>query len=475
MPSIPVNFGPDSGPARSSNVLAGGLVNCFVESVPNGKTPWSVYACPGIKVFANTGNSQGCRGWLRVSESLTYVVFGEKVYKLTAGGASSVVGTIPGTDYVSMAHNKAAPVEIAIVSEGKRYLMVNDDIDEIADADLPQGAIDVVYLDGYFVFAYPDGVMYSSAINDGTAYNALDFAEAEQKSDRSRALGVLSDRLANFGENSIEFWYNDGGAEGFPFTVQAGATINRGILAKNCWTEFDNSIAWIDNRGDVVRGESTIARSISTDPVTDAIRATIAKQEQSKIVVSVWHFGRHEILQLWSPDWCWCYDASTQKWFQRQSQDRDTWAGRYVFTAYNRTLVADAQTGILYEQDEGTFDESGKQRIVNVVSNVVYNGVDRVRHDSLYLDIETGVGNAEDTDPEDVTPEIIVSWSDDGGHTFRGYVEASIGEQGKYQTRVKLNRLGTSGIHGRSYRVTFSAARKFALIGAMADVTVLRP
>ena len=454
--------------------MAGGLVNCFVESVPNSKTPWAVYACPGLKVFSSVGNASGCRGWLRVSESILYAVFGETMYRISAGGASTAVGTITGTDYVAMAYNKAAIVEVAIVSEGKRYLMVDDSISEIADADLPQGAIDVVYLDGYFVFAYSDGVMYASAINDGTQYNALDFAEAEQKSDRSRAVGVLGDRLVNFGENSIEFWYNDAAAEGFPFVAQAGATISRGILARNCWAEFDNSIAWIDNRGDVVRGESTIARSISTDPVTDAIRSAIEAQTQTQIVVSVWHFGRHEILQLWHPDWCWCYDASTQKWFSRKSQDRDTWAGRYVFGAYNRTLAADAQTGLIYEQASTIEDENGKQRIVNCVSNVIYSGVSRVRHNSLYLDVETGVGNAEDTDSEDVNPEVIVSWTDDGGHTFTGYRQVSIGEQGKYKHRVKINRLGTSGIQGRSYRVTCSAAVKFALVGAMADVTELR-
>jgi hypothetical protein len=471
---VPVNFGPDSGPARSSNVLAGSLVNCFVESAPNAKTPWAVYACPGLKEFSNTGNSSGCRGFLGVSESVLYAVFGETVYRFAAGGASTPVGTVVGTDYVRMAYNKAAPVEVAIVSEGKRYLMVSDVITEIADADLPQGAIDVAYLDGYFVFGYPDGLMYSSAINDGTSYSALDFTEAEAKPDRARALGVLGDRLVNFGANSVEFFYNDAAAEGFPFAPQGGALIDRGILDKSCWSDFDNSVAWIDDKGLVVRGEGTIAKTFGTYPVHKDIQDLIAKQETAKIAVSTWSFAGHDVFQIWSPEWCWCFDASSQMWFRRESQDRDTWAGRFVFRAFNKTLVADAQIGLLYEQREDTDDENGKARIIELTSNYVYSGASRIRHNSLVLDIETGVGNAEDVDGEGVTPECVVSWSDDGGKSFDGHRQVSIGRQGKYRERVKLNRLGTSGVHGRVYRVRFSAARPFTLIGALADVDVLR-
>lgn len=472
MPEIPVNFGPDSGPARSSNVLAGGLVNCFVESVPNGKTPYAIYAAPGLKSFCNTSNASGCRGFLHVSDSIIYAVFGETLYKINPGGIATSIGTITGTDNVSMAFNKASPVEVAIVANNKRYLMASDVITEIADADLPQGAIDVVYLDGYFVFGYSNGLMYSSAINDGTSYNALDFAEAEQKADKLVALGVLSDRLVAFGADSIEFWYNDGGTEGFPFSVQPGATINRGILGKKCWAEFDNSVAWIDNNGDVVRGESTIARSISTDPVTDAIETTIKKQEQSKIVMSTWSFGRHEMLQIWSPDWCWVYDASTQKWFSRKSQDRDTWAGKFVHNSFNKTLAYDEASGLIYEQDKDTHDENGKARIVSVPSNCIYSGASRVIHWALWLDIETGVGNAEDTDSEDVTPEITLRWTDDGGHSWAGYETESIGAQGDYRKRVKFNKLGSSYMQGRFYQVDFSAARPFTLLGGLTRVTV---
>lgn len=77
-------------------------------------------------------------------------------------------------------------------------------------------------------------------------------------------------------------------------------------------------------------------------------------------------------------------------------------------------------------------------------------------------------------DPE-YNPEIMLTWSDDGGKTWRGYRQYSVGKQGKYRTRIKATRLGASGRRGRAYRIEFSAARPFALIGALVDVDELRP
>lgn len=474
MPETPVNFGPDSGPARSTNASAGGLINCFVESAPNAKTEFSVYSTPGLTAFGTLeGATGGVRGGIAIGNSTFFVVAGETLYSVASGGNATSIGTITGTDNVVMAYNKADPFEIAIAADGKEYLYSDGSVAEIADADLPSSSIGVAYLDGYFVWLYADGVMYHSDINDGTAYNALNFAEAEAKPDAARAIGVVGDRLAVFGVESVEFFYNAGNAEGFVFSPQPGALIDRGILAKNCWANFDNSIAWIDQNGIVVRGEGTIARTIGSYPVHFDIQDTIDRQEQSEIVVTTWSFAGHEILQIWSERWCWCYDASTQKWFKRESQDSNTWKGRHIFRVFNKLIVGSATAGTLYEQSDATYDEDGDQLIRTMYSNYLYSNASRVRHDALYLDIETGVGLSEASESEDLNPEIIISWSDDGGRSYVGNRQIGIGAQGEYSTRVVARRLGTSSIQGRVYKVSFTSSRPFTLVGALADVEVL--
>ncbi|MCP4410184.1 MAG: hypothetical protein GY807_21065 [Gammaproteobacteria bacterium] len=471
MPIVPVQFGPDSGPARSTNASAGGLENCFAEVAPDSKTPFTIYSTPGLLEFADTGNSLGCRGGVVVNEETFYVVFGETLYKITSGGAVTTIGTLTGTDNVSMAYNKASPFEVAIAANGMAYILSSDVITAIADGDLDPNPIAVTYLDGYFVWYYATGNMQQSAINDGTSYGALEFANAEARQDKSRAGGVLADRLINFGASSVEFFYNAAPPEGFSFAPQPGATINRGILGRFCWAEFDNSVSWIDQNGKVVRSEGTIGRVISTPQIELDIQAAITAQQQTDIVVSTWTIAGHEMLQIWAPEWCWIYDASIQKWFRRKSQDRDTWAGKHVFHVFDKTIVGDAEDGILHEQSDNAYGESGKRLIRSMVSNYVDAGPGRVRHNALFIDIETGVGDAEDTDAEDVNPEIIVSWSDDGGHTYTGNRQISIGEQGDYNLRLRINRLGMSRDKGRVYKIDFSAARPYAFLGAYADVT----
>ena len=471
MVMVPVQFGPDSGPARVTNVSAGGLVNTFIEAAPDGKVPYAVYSVPGLSLFSDTTASSGCRGGIQTDENTLYVLFGETLYKINTGGTATSIGTITGTDNASMAYNKASPVEVAIAAGGKRYILQSDVITEIADSDLPQNPISVTFLDGYFVWFYGNGEMYQSGINTGTAYDALDFAEAEARQDATRAGGILADRLVNFGESSIEFFYNAANAEGFVFDPQPGAQINRGILAAFCWAEFDNSLAWIDQNGIVVRGEGTIARVIGTPQVHKDIKASIEAQSTSEIFVSTWAFSGHEMLQIWSPTWCWVYDASTQVWFRRESQDRTTSAAKCMFRVFNRTLAGDGADGVLLEQDDGTYNENGKQLIRELVSNYVEAGPGRIKHNALFIDIETGVGNAEDADEENVNPEVIVSWSDDGGKTFHGYKQVAIGVQGDYQRRIRINRLGISEDKGRVYRLAFSAARPFTVLAAYADVT----
>jgi hypothetical protein len=63
----------------------------------------------------------------------------------------------------------------------------------------------------------------------------------------------------------------------------------------------------------------------------------------------------------------------------------------------------------------------------------------RVRHKSLQIDFETGVGvyTGQGSDPQ-----AMLRWSDDGGRTWSNTHTKTIGAIGNYKTRVKFDRLG---------------------------------
>ncbi len=67
--------------------------------------------------------------------------------------------------------------------------------------------------------------------------------------------------------------------------------------------------------------------------------------------------------------------------------------------------------------------------------------------------METGVGNG---DVED--PQIILQYSNDGGHTWSNERWKSMGKIGEYGKRIRWNRLGSS--RNRIFRILISDPAK---------------
>lgn len=85
----------------------------------------------------------------------------------------------------------------------------------------------------------------------------------------------------------------------------------------------------------------------------------------------------------------------------------------------------------------------------------------RERHRELTIDLETGVGLSTGQGSD---PQIMVRWSDDGGHTWSNEHMVGIGAMGAYGTRAVLRRLGDA--RDRIYEVSGTDPVKIALIDA---------
>jgi hypothetical protein len=69
-------------------------------------------------------------------------------------------------------------------------------------------------------------------------------------------------------------------------------------------------------------------------------------------------------------------------------------------------------------------------------------------------------------------PQLMLRWSDDGGHTWNGERQASMGRIGQYGTRVIFRRLGmTVKLRDRVYEISGTDPVKVAIMGAELQIS----
>ncbi len=465
--NIPFTFGPNSSAGRSRFANDGRLINAYVEPVTDGKggTRYAIHADPGLDSFADTGEDN-LRGAFKIN-SVLYVVAGEELFKVTAGGAvSDSLGTIAGDKPVIVAvnANTTAP-QAVIVADNTVYELQADVLQEYQDADLGTGIHSVDFLDGYFILGLRSGIFQLTGSND-TSINALDFAEAEGRPDAGVRIKVHERRMWYFGTETTEVWVNTGNAT-FPLERDS-AFIETGCLSKHSVVTFDNTIAFVDNRARVVKFNGYTPNVISTPEVERDINRTKRAQRSDEIEGFTWFDAGHEFYVLSGPDWTWVYDAANQLWHQKKSHLSDRWIGRGYINAFDKHLVGSYEDGILYEMSHDYKDENASPLIMDLRSPVIGPWPARVSWLEIAVDMEMGVGNSDDADPM-----VMVSWSDDAGATFSVERFKSLGATGVYSKSVRCHGCGMSDRRGRVIRLQVSAAVNRVVIQGAAVVEVM--
>jgi hypothetical protein len=457
--------------ARSVNAADARMVNLFPEIVPEaGKEPAFLNRAPGLKLEVAVGNGP-IRG-LWVLAGNMYVVSGSQLYKVTPAYVVTLIGTVSGTSSpVSMADN-GTQLFVACNGPSFIYNSLTNVFQQITDTDFP-GAVTVGYLDGYFVFNEPNSQkIWVTALLEGTLVDPLDFASAEGSPDGVVGIIVDHGQLWVYGTNSIEVWYNSGNAD-FPFSRIQGAFNELGCAAAYSLAKMDNGLFWLgkDARGQgmVYRANGYSGQRISTHAIewhiqqygdlSDAIGYTYQQDGHSFYV-----------LIFPSADTTWVYDVATQAWHERAGfANGDFTRHRSNCQAFfgTKVMVGDYQNGNVYSFDLDDYSDNGSiQKWLRSWRALPtgQNNLKRTAHHSLQLDCESGVGLnlGQGSDPE-----VMLRWSDDGGHTWSNEHWVSIGKIGEYYRRAIWRRLGmTLKLRDRVYEVSGTDPVKIAIMGA---------
>lgn len=451
MPQIA--FGTGSYTHESKPLSAQRMVNNYLEPAPPAaKTPAAVVSCFGIKDYLAFG--AGPMRGAEIVNNIAYVVSGQKLFSVTAGGTLTDLGVIPGFGPVFIDGDGS---HVMVTVNGPSYLWNGATTAQIADSDFP-GYQWVAFLDGYMVGGPGDGRVYvNHTAFDPTNWDALDFASAEAAPD-DVVVGIVDHReLFLFGRTTTEVWYNSGDPA-FPLSRTASGFMEIGCTSKYGPAKIDNSIFFPATDGTVRRVNGYTPVRVSQTAMEQAI-AKYAVQEPAG---DTWIENGHSMYGLTYNEATWVYDISTQLWHERQSYGLNNWRAAFVIRGNNRTYVGDRTSNKLGLLDGGTFTEWGQPLVASCTSPAIANGTEYIQHASLELVFEQGVGTLSG---QGVDPKVMVQFSDDGGRTWSSEIWRSLGRTGDFLRTALINRLGQS--YDRVYRYSISDPVRRTLIAAI--------
>jgi hypothetical protein len=458
---------------RSVNAADARMVNLFPEIIPEGGLePAFLNRAPGLRRLATIGNGPIRGLWDFAPDSDTaFVVSGNQFFKIDTNYTATLLGTVAGTGPVSIADNGN---QVFIAANGPSYIYNNTTnvFQQITDPDFP-GAVSVGYLDGYFVFNEPNSQrIWITSLLDGLSVDPLDFVSAEGAPDDVTGLIVDHREVWVLGTNSVEVWYNAGTSD-FPLQRIQGAFNEIGCISPYSLAKLDNGVFWLGSdargKGIVYRANGYTGTRISThavewqiqqyDDITDAFGYTYQQDGHAFYV-----------LIFPSANTTWVYDVATQAWHERAGFANGEFTrhrSNCQMAFNNEIVVGDFENGNIYAFDLEDYSDNGQiQKWLRTWRALPtgQNNFKRTAQHSLQLNCEAGVGlNL----GQGSNPQVMLRWSDDGGHTWSNEHWAPLGNIGAYGRRTFWRRLGmTLKLRDRVYELSGTDPVKIAITGA---------
>lgn len=454
---VPVQIAFRSNEARYSFAGSPRLINAYAEKQgDDAKSPLAVLPCPGAINCGTVTDTPG-RGLIYLDDlDCVYAVHSSSVFKVTRSSSdpfaiSAVrVGTVPGTDQVRLSRNQADPVQISIDCDAGQFYVESDTVRQVGPSQFTTDPVSSEYVGGYTVYGEESGRFDFSQINDCSHVDALDFATAEQYADRLVRIVADGSDMFVFSRTSIEPWRVTSDVD-LPFQLIGGSVSRKGLVAKNAVVKSDNTLMFPGEDNIFYRLNGYTPERISTHGIE---RKLESDPDRESITSFAYSFEGHSFAGWSSTNYTVCRDAATQAWHERESYGISNYRFRNMVRAWGKTICQDSQSGDLFYLDADTYDEDGSPMIWGMDTPFLNSPTHGGIVDALYIDVATGYGALNPTD-DGYSPKMMLSWSVDGGYTFKGNREISLGVRGD-RVRVVVRRLGRFDDMGIMFRVRVS-------------------
>lgn len=430
---------------RSPNVSGQRRLNLYLEFHldDRDKTSISAHNTPGLEPFLDQGATP-----VRGMHSVGYLLYFVHRYTLYSANNAAVVtalGTLLTTaGPVAIAEN-GTQVMVVDGTGGYIYTIATGVFAQISDADFPNGATGVTFLDSYFIVDDPahPGRFYLSANSDGTSWNALAFSTAESSPDSLVRPMAEKSLLGLFGAYTTEVWANTGALD-FPLSRVQGGAVEWGLAARWSLCKFDDSLIWLARNRlgqvSVVAGGATGGIQRVSTPDLDYLFSTYSAVADA--AAYSYMLNGHPMYQLNFPSASrsWLYDGKTGAWTVLESFGLTRHRGETCTSFLDQIMVGDFENGRIYRLKPDVYTDNGEAIAREIVSPHTFSPDDEQGFISeIRLDMETGIGLATGQGSD---PQVMMSISRDGGHSFGAERWTSAGKTGQYRHRARWRRCG---------------------------------
>jgi hypothetical protein len=272
-----------------------------------------------------------------------------------------------------------------------------------------------------------------------TTIDGLSFANAESKSDNLLDILFIDDMAVLFGSETVEFWPNTNDAD-LPFQPLEGRVFERGVRATGCATAFGPSFAWVTDLNQICFADQDNVISFP------GLEERIIKS----VDCSLWTFTVEgmEILALTLDNETWGYNRRTGFWTELRSVGYSNWlpvcfAGGVFGSGIDGRLLGFGDTYTDLGGDLERIFTAGQP--LNSLGPFINNVVLRCQ-----------TGQTPYLSGDYANPVIEMRLSRDGGRTWGGHRQTTLGTQGDYRHLVQWVGCGQAARVGffAQFRVT---------------------
>lgn len=471
------------GGGQSTDVNPVRIVNLVPQPEGEGsKSPVVLYSVAGTQTFsdleqAGAGEDDVCRCIYTASNGTLFVVYGAKLYSVSAGGTAVVRYTLSGgTGQVWMADNGTW----LVLSDGTLLLRIRLSNFEAFSCNVDFSNPQKVrffrqrfYVNNLDPSAEKRNRLYYSELGASgpETWEALSFVTAEASADEITTFEVTAGEVWVFGPRSFEVYLPNADPDQPLLPVQ-GTQTGIGCTASGSAATIGGRVFWLGSSeaglNQVYTANGYNPEKISTMSV-EWLLQELGNGGNSDAVSFAYSQSGHTyyVLSLVTGNRTFVFDLTTGLWHERSTRNpingaADRWSVIFASTAYDRVFVGSDRDPKVLELSYKDYSEHDGREIVRLYQcPVISSNLKDLFHKSLVVDFDAGqalqTGQGSD-------PKMMMQFSDDGGHSWSSEMTASTGKIGQYRRRVEFRRLGRS--RERVYRISVSDPIPVTIIGA---------